>query len=232
MVFHPDGDGTGDYPADPHGNDALISHDCQYEGYELRSLSMHPDSGQVVYGCGPALCWGPQGCKYFEQSGEEYVVPSGYHLLHVGFDETALLINVEDDRLAVRTSALDATPVDQGYTEAIRAHGDGFWLLYDAEDGDGVARWSVSRDGEVRLDGVYPPTPGSQRAFSATSDLYWSGCVFDANGAVWCLAASTSDTREDQVFKAELGADAGEVVYTEATDPLVLIHISDLVTGP
>lgn len=232
MVFNPDGDGTDEYPIDPHGNDGLISYDCQYEGYELQSLAMRPDTGQLVYGCGPRNCYGPDGCVYFDQSGQEYVVPSGYHLLYVGFDNAGLLINVDDAQLAVLDSEGDVTPLELPYTDAIRAHAGGFWLLYDEEGGEGLARWSVSPDGDAQLDGIYPSTPGSQRAFAATSELNWRGCVFDASGAVWCLAESTTDIQEDQIVRSTLDADAGEIVYNESTDPLVQIHISDLVTGP
>jgi hypothetical protein len=46
------------------------------------------------------------------------------------------------------------------------------------------------------------------------------------------MARSTDVTFEDQILRAELDADEAEVVYTEATDPLVKVHGSSLVTGP
>lgn len=231
-VFVPDGNGVGDYPARPHDNDPVVHTLCEPADY-----FMDPAGGDLVYACSlGAHCLRSQ-CSYYRESGASYPVPEGYSLLHLGLDGTALLLQrdvgwvVRDAQgaLSPETTALSRLPE---HMSGVRAHDGGFWLLRTAEAGDRPERLNIGLDGALSVDGQYPaPEPPSAFAWPITNGD-WSACAIERAGTLLCFATNTRISLDDRILRMELGANKAEVVYSEATFPLVKLHISALVTGP
>jgi hypothetical protein len=226
LAFVPDGSGTEAYPKDPYTNDILLPSVCA----NPRSYFLDPSGGESVYLCyGSAPCaeTATAKCAYYYESEEEYAVPAGNYLVRLGFDGYALLGSrtetTSTESWTVLTPDGELVPASQTFqAAAMRAHPEGFWLLRSSPPG--LQRWNLGFDGSVVLDGAYPDPP--------LTSAYAGGCAFEGGGAVVCMGRSTDVTFEDHILRAELDADEAEVVYTEASDPLVKVHGSSLVTGP
>jgi hypothetical protein len=95
-----------------------------------------------------------------------------------------------------------------------------FWMARDL--GGVVTRWRIEHGGAATLEGTYPPPPaGNTPAGSARLDS--SGRLFQQGRG--------PGTFVDVVIARSLNG-LSEVPYTEATNPVVKLHISSLVTGP
>jgi hypothetical protein len=223
LAFVEDGDGRGEYPKAPRTNDIPIKTVCK----NPTEFYADPSGGELVYLCyGDAPCK-TSTCRYYRESGEEYLVPTGHHLLHLGYDKSALLAT-DNDEWVVRNGKGDLKPVKQAIKSwRIRAHSSGFWAVGPSADSKQPVRWNVALDGTPSLDGTFPlPPPSSRYRF------FPMGCALEATGATVCEGDSTDVALEDHLIRAELNKPLADVVYTEAKNPLVKIHISHLVTGP
>jgi hypothetical protein len=216
-AFTPDGNGYDEYPQAPYANDIPFDTVC----VNPRGYFLDPDGGPPAYSCyGSPPCVDTE-CLYYDEFGNDFEVPEGYYLVHRGFDGSQLLRVADDfdETWAVMAPGGVITElIDQPISSTIRAHASGFWILIGHE------RWNVAFDGTFTMDGRYPdPPPSSQ---------YEGQCAFESSGALLCFGRSTDVVFEDHILRAELDADVAELVYTEASDPRVKIHISYLVTGP
>jgi hypothetical protein len=98
---------------------------------------------------------------------------------------------------------------------------DGFFVALDV--GLTQQLWRVATTGNARLVGDYP---------AIQTPITWpQGPKLDKAGAMFAIAQDNSVSFRDVIVRRTVGGSA-DVVYTEATNPLVKIHISALVTGP
>ena len=231
LFFVPDGDGTGDYPTLPHSNDEVVDDVCGVDdhGNEVAGGFVTPDTGEVVYACADLGCVANY-CRYFHESGLEYIVPADHVLVTLGYAGSALLAT--GDHLVLRNPDGQLFPLEVETTKAVRAHPAGFWVAHASSTGTSPERLNVSFDGSVTSDGKYPEPPVSTEYGFPEDDGNFTLCRFDKRGAIFCFAQSSLDNMVDQILRAELGKARADVVYTEASAPRVRVHISYLVSGP
>lgn len=219
--FHCDGAClfNGTYPATPLANDpelALLPA-C---GNTLTVYLVAPD-GTVLHRCPSA-----QGEWYDEAGNVVWADP--YHFLqHLGYDGLAM---TDDDKI-VDLATSSSTPLT-GLPRMATIHGmralptGGFWLLVQAnEELGGYALWQAGADGVATVVGTFPSVPTGITVFTAGAPPQ-----LDASGAVFDIGTRTA-TGEDVIVRRDLSGTSA-LVYDEATDPLVKVHISTLVTGP
>ena len=103
-----------------------------------------------------------------------------------------------------------------------RVRDDGFWLYFEGTDDRArlPELWHVDFTGQAELVGDYPPPPQGTGVGEAR---------LAADGSVFQLGFGGGSN--DVIVRRTLTGTA-DVVYDEATNPLVKIHISSLVTGP
>jgi hypothetical protein len=83
--------------------------------------------------------------------------------------------------------------------------------------------WRVPASGAAQLIGIYPALPAN---ISQSQEG-----KLDRTGRLFEIARDTSVTFRDVIVRRTIGG-TSDVVYTEATNPMVKLHISGLVTGP
>jgi hypothetical protein len=110
---------------------------------------------------------------------------------------------------------------------AVRAREPGSFLLV-VGDAYSVASyhelWEVGANGKAVKRGAYPALPaGAQSVYSYTSKIEPCGALLQIG--------SGTQVFQDIIVRREIGG-ASAIVYDEANNPAVLIHISGLVTGP
>jgi hypothetical protein len=222
FAFVADGDGSAVIPQMPQNNDIPIETVCDWP----TALLLDPQGKGVVYRCesGGGDVGVPVIATYYWDSGEELAIATGYTPLHLGYRGTILVTNDAGDG-AVQSPAGDITPLSdslKGLRGAVtRSHPMGFWVLRQTDASRAPERWNVGLDGTVTLDGNYP---------ADASDDLGGNCAFEAGGALLCIVDGGGSN--DEIVRSELGEEKASVVYSENTDPLVQIHISQLFTGP
>ncbi len=209
--FHCDGcpawDPSQSYPGNVLANDTVVdTSPCDPDDWSNNLNSFLPSpTGQLLYSCG--------GTWY--ENGISRAVSSP---LSFGHDHRVLS---EDEVYDLQTQT--STPIvglPNGSILASRAQPQGFWVAVSQTLYPEL--WYVDFNGQTSLVGVYPDVPQSTSAY-AIGRLDRNGQLFqEGNGpAVF----------EDVVIRRNINGLA-DVVYTEATNPSVQLHISSLVTGP
>lgn len=217
--FHCDGCpdwSPGDaYPAAPLANDTIRpTPPCDPETDRLSEFLVSPE-GAVLHRC--------RGIVWYDESGREVV--RRLDLLSLGRGGVALM--QERGRFFVLELATDAATAVAGLPDcpiaATRAGAtSGFVLALHCPAADEL--WSIAVDGLATPEGAFPPPPPGYRLVR-----------FDAlasDGALWSFAGGPITT-EDAIVRRTIDG-ASELVYSEemVPAPAVLMHISDLVTGP
>ncbi len=210
------------YPAAPLENDAVLSTPpCDPESDPLASFLVSP-AGTVLHRCRSDLA------TWYDERGAVVHADPDNGLLHLGHGDLAL---TEQSVIHLATSTsmpiVGLPSIERLHTARAKAP-DRFLLVLGSEapsdDGSSQELWEVDGRGNATRLGVFPPLPAEATEVSAsTSKLDGCGALLQFGGGPGIF--------EDVIVRREIGG-VSEVVYTEATDPLVKIHISALFTGP
>lgn len=191
------------YPSNSLANDPIID-DCAGPGDFVRVV-VAPDLGHL-YRCGGTWFGASGEPRYAEEFGE---------LLHLGHDEWALtetgVVNLEDSSFSEFIGLPEGEPI------AIRADPTGGFFVA-AGDYANPELFHVDLDGRAVSMGLFPPLPSDGNIFF---DAALDGCL-----ALYEIATSPIDV----VYRRAIG-DETRVVYSEATDPVVKLHSSKLLSG-
>jgi hypothetical protein len=214
-VFEPDACVTregwfGDNSA-PLANDGKLASPCPQPSPLLGNLVLLAPSGIGAFWCG---------ASWFSSSGE--VLHSGERS-PLAYDGERFLTTAGVIDIASRVT-YPLVDLPEANVLTTRVVGDGFWVVLDGTTLHGAALWHVARDGHAELVGEYPAPPArSSPAYRAR---------LSGDGALFQLATDvTAEQHTDLIIVRSLSG-ASDVVYDEADEPLVRIHISGLVTGP
>ncbi|HWP05726.1 MAG TPA: hypothetical protein VNN72_08295, partial [Polyangiaceae bacterium] len=81
-------------------------------------------------------------------------------------------------------------------------------------------------------DGQYPEPPPTSTYSALAAIQAWFQCAFDADGVAYCFGQDSSVSQQDQILRLALDRPVAEIVYSEATRPIVWMHGSNLISGP
>jgi hypothetical protein len=230
-LFEPDLAWTGpfelsDYPSDPTRNDPIVPTPACTEGASGRGadfVRVSPE-GRAIYQCGA-----PQSRAWYEDNQEVY---SGVPLGLIAFGKGSLAIAHNYGIFLLDISAPEGAHeltdiVNEEIT--IRSHGDGFRIVEgDPANEKAATLWQVDPDGTTTKLGDYPATPPG----TVPTNPHWAwgtGALTPDDALI--QIASRPAMGEDVIIKRTLDG-GSEIVYDEADEPAVLIHGSELVTGP
>ncbi|KYF96700.1 hypothetical protein BE17_31850 [Sorangium cellulosum] len=212
----------GDYPAAPLDNDTVLRTPPCTQGLDPLSGFLVSPAGAVLHRCrSDAATW-------YDESGRVAYADPEDPLLHLGYGDLALAAR-SVVRLATSASLPIAGLPEDRLLHTVRARApDSFLLVLESEhptdDGGSQELWEVDGDGAATRLGAFPPLPaGAMQVSAYTSKLDGCGALLQFGGGPGVL--------EDVIVRRHIDG-ASEVVYTEATAPLVKIHVSALVTGP
>jgi len=206
----------GSYPANVLGNDTVVPTPCPKSTDRLIQFEISAD-GEVFHRCsGSAAVWRDnQGVGF--NTGTANVIAFG-----AGgwtFTESRLINNRTNTSLPITglRSFFAAEVV------AVRWRPPDAWMLVLANNPSPPELWLVNITGAAQLVGTYPPPPPQTTA--------GFGSELDGTGRLFQIGSDTTANFTDIIVRREVGG-VSTVVYTEASNPLVKLHISDLVTGP
>lgn len=210
-----------DYPRDFLDNDPILpTPPCDPSDIrnDLRAFRLSPD-GRRTHQCGSSSTWyDPAGAVLFD-AGTDAVMSYGWS----GF----VLARSTRDGFVYDTTGGTRTPVTGlpacDWATARAGETSGFRVVLRCMAADEL--WRVTDAGVATLEGIYPPRPMGYERYRTSVELA------DDNTLVEFVSGPM--TFEDAIVERTL-AGRSDVVYTEETspEPLVKIHISDLVTGP
>lgn len=89
--------------------------------------------------------------------------------------------------------------------------------------GDLPERWTITTAGVATYEGQFPARPSGLR-------VYMSSAKLDGDGDLFERGYHQDGSADDVVVRSNFGGSA-TIVYDEGTDPLIKMHISDLITG-
>jgi len=217
--FHCDGcpdwhAGDG-YPGQVLDNDtALPSAPCGGGNY-VQQFLVAPN-GDVLHRCALEETWHDRNGNLAYDGSE--------HLLHLGADHGALtatsVVNLASKTSLPLQGLVDAGP---GFLAVRALSPSGFWVVLSGESADEAELWHIASSGAATLVGLYPPLPPFHQASASSSRL-------DGQGRLFQFGTDDVASR-DLILRRTIGGQS-EVVYSEASDPAVKIHISALFTGP
>ncbi|WP_437632017.1 hypothetical protein [Sorangium sp. So ce854] len=210
------------YPEAPLDNDPVLPTPRCADGLAPRDGFLVSPTGAVLYRCSSDTA------TWYDERGRVAHADPEDPLLHLGHGDLALAA-----RSVVHLATSTSTPITGlpggRLLHTVRARApDRFLLVLEAErpteDGGSQELWEVDGDGVAARLGAFPPLPaGAVHVSASTSKLDGCGALLQFGGGIGLL--------EDVIVRRDIGG-ASEVVYTEATEPLVKIHVSALVTGP
>lgn len=220
---------TFNYPDTPEENDAIVdTPECS----SVLDFRIEPRSGDILYRCRDCAPGVECANVVYRSSGGTYALgPTGAVSgaeWWPGYDGIALRGDTFNLELASEDAA--TIPIDTDLSEfdtnpseirALRATPNGFRIV--TLEGLYLTAFLIARDGAVTLEGTYP------RWGDAYSAPFW--CVLDSEGSLFCQSRRMG-AGEDLVFRFDLGASSPVIVHDEADDPIVLLHISYLFSGP
>jgi hypothetical protein len=147
-------------------------------------------------------------------------------LLQLGYSNLALtesrVVDLAD------ASSVPIVGLPAGEVLAVRALAPDAFLLALAGQDDGAAElWQIDATGIATLIGAYPPLPAG---YTVQPWFAHRHHALEPTGALLQIGEGPM-VFQDVIVRREVGG-ASTVVYDEATNPVVQIHISGLVTGP
>jgi hypothetical protein len=198
------------YPNTPLNNDVILPTPmCDPEMTVQMQFVLTPE-GEHYYRCDSF------DADWYDAAGDVVYTSEVDPLLHVGHCGQALTEQSIVDLESGTKTPVDGLPL--GDTLAIRvAPEGGFWIVKTYEQPE---LWHVALDGVATSLGVYPQLPADHTAGLGVLD----GC------GVFYQQASGPEVFVDLITQRTIGGTT-EIVYTEVTDPLVKLHISNLITG-
>ena len=203
------------YPQTPLANDTILPKDCELD--QVYAGFFVSPTGVVLYYCPATRTWRDNGGQYT-------YVESNDPLLHLGYGNLALTA-----ARIVDLGSGNAVPI-VGFggaqsAVAIRAvRPDKFWVAQALDTlGQRVDLWEIDGAGMSRRVLEYAAAPAYATRLDRLGRL-------DKNGAFFQIGRGQG-TFEDIIVRRDMQGSSA-VVYTEATNPVVKIHISGLITGP
>jgi hypothetical protein len=217
------------YPSNPLANDTIIptpmcpTRDDGAANVDVAGFVVSPE-GDVYY-----HCFGSGGDVWYNLAGNAvYDQSNGYLLKNVARGHTALVAQSAIYKLANLTTGvltdIAAPPWSPaGAILAVRAMDTaGFWVAVLPITSSDPELWELHPDWTSTKVGSYPPPPVGQ---TISSPAALDGC-----GALLQISSGPA-VFEDTIVRRQVQG-SSQVVYDEATNPLVKIHISYLITGP
>jgi hypothetical protein len=162
---------------------------------------------------------------WYDESGALVYNGAGDKLLHLGFGDQALTMSHIVDLASMSAVTITGLPGVPILTERALSP-DNFWVVLSTSgpgQSDAEELWQIDAMGVAVKVGAYPPAPAGYTVDATSSRLDGSGKLFQI--------AHANNAFVDVIFRREVGGTT-DLVYTEATQPLVKIHISALLTGP
>lgn len=205
----------GSYPTMVLANDPILPTPCPTATDELGTFTVSPQ-GQVLHTCNTT------GSRWRNQAGTEVFDATGDQLWSYGYNDLVLTRSRVVKLGTMMMSTISGLPSRSWLTT--RALMDGFWIaLPGASMTNPPELWKVDENGVATKVGDYPALPANVTARFSSK--------LDRDGALFEMASDTSVSFRDVIVRRKV-AGTSDVVYTEASNPRVKIHISDLVTGP
>jgi len=194
------------YPGNVLANDTILTTPpCDATGISGFIIGV---TGESLHRCGTT--WYHAGGVSVPITG----VPLSY-----GYDNKVLTENAVIDILTVEQFPIFGLPAATTLTTRV-AGPTSFWMARNASGV--VTLWRIDHSGAATLEGTYPAPPANNTP-SGSARLDSAGHLFQEGRGPAVF--------EDVVIYRNLNG-LSEVVYTEATNPAVKLHISSLVTGP
>ena len=214
--FPPD----GGYPPNSVNNDPVLPTDCSiYDG--LAPQFLVAPSGAVLYYCRASVSWRDFGGQLvFRETATD--TP-----LHLGYANLALTKTAVYDLVTGKRTPIVGLPDRPNYV--IRAEPpDKFRIAQLSEIANATDElWEVDSTGSAKLIGIYPAPPTEAppvRSFRA---------ALERSGALFQVGASPTVGGPDVIVRRDLTGKS-EIVYSEATKPLLRLYTADpgFITGP
>lgn len=201
------------YPSDPLANDRVVPTQCP--GMDRMAGFAVTADGEVLHRCSMTA-----GIFRFSTGGIAYSAGNDTVLAFGSVGWALTRTRVINWRLS-SAGLITGLPSSMTLLAARWSPPDGFWLALRT---NGVEElWRVDLAGVATKSGTFGAQPPNTTASG--------GGRFDSAGRLFQAVNDTSAAFQDVVLMKEIGQPT-VVVYTEATNPLVKIHISSLVTGP
>jgi hypothetical protein len=208
------------YPSNGPANDPVVPAPC---ALGLTGAFLIDPEGSLFFQCGAE--WMDEGGRVVYSSGDSALAHLGYGglaltrgtigwyevsgVVDLGTGETAPVVGLPDGNVYARR----AVSPDRFLV---------FFVPEDASSLDVSQLWEIAPDGSATHRGDYPPFP--------TEVGPAPGAMLLPDGVLFQMANGPRIVH-DAIVRREIGG-VSEVVYTEANDPHVKIHISGLLTGP
>lgn len=205
----------GVYPANVLANDPIVPTPCPGSTDRLTQFKVSAD-GEVFHRCSGSLAVWRDSQGVGINTGTGFVVSFGGNGWVL--TDTRIINNRTNTSLAITGLRPFFAAV-----LAVRWRAPDAWMLALSNDPAPTELWMVNVTGTAQLVGTYPAPP-AQVTPRFASEL-------DATGRLFQIGSDTSASFTDVILRREIGG-TSTVVYTEASNPLVKLHISDLVTGP
>jgi len=207
------------YPTDADANDPILpTPPCTDEDSIAGPFLTSPD-GRMIYRCFDEK-WYEDGEVVWDGDGTAYEIAAlgnhGVVLLDSG-------LTVMD--LATRQRLTPDGDIKDVPNVAVRAVDDGFHVVRRASfDSETLELWHVTSDGVAARLGTYANFPADVYPFASSRP------VLSGSGELFEITENLA--RDTDLIVRRTITGASEVVYTEATNPRVLLHGSFLFTGP
>ncbi|MBL8912072.1 MAG: hypothetical protein JNM17_15360 [Archangium sp.] len=201
------------YPVDPLANDRVIPTQCPTSD-RMTGFAVTAD-GEVLHRCSMTS-------GIFRLSNGAVAHNAGSDtVLAFGATGWALTRTRVINWKLPSTGLITGLPASMTLLAARWSPPDGFWLALRSNGVDEL--WRIDLAGVATKSGTFGASPPNTTASVGGS--------LDSAGRLFQAVNDTSAAFRDVVLMKEIGQPT-VVVYTEATNPLVKIHISSLVTGP
>ncbi|WP_437499187.1 hypothetical protein [Sorangium sp. So ce1099] len=172
-------------------------------------------------------CSGDWNKRWYDASGVMVYGDEQDMLVHLGYSNLALTQSRVVDLANASSAPIVGLP--DAPLLAVRALApDSFRVALSTDQGSGAAElWQIDATGTATLIGSYPPVPAG---YTVQPFFPHRHHALEATGALLQFGEGPM-VFQDVIVRREIGGSSA-VVYDEANDPLVQIHISGLVTGP
>jgi hypothetical protein len=221
-VFAPDYVGSKpwdfsyDYPTDPELNDPVVPTPKCAKG-ELQTFLVSPDDKHLVYQC--------KDDSWYEDDVLVYDGPERHNLAGLGYDGLFLLgLGTQLGTMSIRDVQRHTQEKAHDGVLAVRAQPGGFTYAVWGND-DRPVLWEMDAEANPTQLGVYPPPPhGVTITTVGVHVLLRDGTLYQVG--------TLEDRSKDVIIRRRPDADDGDIVYNEASDPLVRVSFSSMFSSP
>jgi len=206
----PTGQSTQYYPPDPTANDVALKVPCSVGAAQF----LVSPSGRLIYNCSTEVWYDEGGTEVYSGNEDIQAIADGD------------MVATTDGVMSLKDGVTVAVPEVSPLRVALHAHGNGFHMVVGGNaTSDRLSLWSIDGAGTPTKLGDYPTPPAHVTGSATVSPLLTADDTLVESGL-----DSTSPT-VDLIFRLRVDG-TSEVIYTEATNPVVKLHISQLVVAP